>query len=424
MKSTLPFSFRGAAGALGAQSSQAAGSFVMLTIAARTLDLEGLGRLAVLYGVLVLCAALASGFVGDSLTVLDRASRPLRAGLELWLLILGGGSAVVVPFICLITGFTSPVESLLLSVLIATFVGAEIMRRVLMANLLFPRIVVSDTVSLVIGVVVIVLWAGSGQLSLAAFLLGFGLGRLGATVCSILLIPASERFLVPLREADWRAVAAYGSWRAAQATLRPALMTGIRLSLVFIVALAAAGQLEIARIYAAPAMLCVGGMSSYLFASFARAKTSSMRRMLAQADRGVVILLLATMAITAVALAALPVTGELLTGSDPDFMAVLGWLAYATSAAAVTPYGALAAVRASPRRVFTIRLLDTTVSLGAVVVVLQLTGAFELAPLVAAIGSVAGGIALRFFLLAPLARVDEDNTFTTSLHGRQLGTHV
>ncbi len=425
MRGTLPFSVGGAAGALGAQSSQAVGTFLMLTIAARTLDLDGLGKLAALYGVLVLCAALASGFVGDSLTVLDRGSRPVRAGLEVWLVILGGGSALVVPMISLITGFTSPLESLLLGILTATFITAEIMRRLLIANLLFTRTMVSDALALMLGVGTLILWsAAGGQLNLAAFLLGFGLGRLSAALCSIVLSPATERFLVPLRHADWRAVASYGSWRSAQTTLRPALMTGIRLSLILIVALAAAGQLEIARIYAAPAMLCVGGMSSYLFASFARTKKAPMTAMLAQADRGVMVLLLLTLTITVLALAALPFAGPLLTGSNPDLVAVLGWLAYAASTAAVTPYGALAAVRARPRRVFAIRLLDTTVSLAAVVVVLQLTGAFALAPLVAAVGSAAGGIAIRFFLLAPLTRVPEGTTSATSLHGRQLGTHV
>ena len=134
---------------------------------------------------------------------------------------------------------------------------------------------------------------------------------------------------MPLSGADWKAVAAYGAWRAAQQMLRPGLMTAMRLALLVLVTLAATGQLEIARIYAAPAMLFVGGISSYLFAAYAKNKTSTVAVLLAQADRALLIVLCITGVGAAAALWALPVAGPLATGQTPDFLAVAGWLAYA-----------------------------------------------------------------------------------------------
>jgi hypothetical protein len=102
-------------------------------------------------------------------------------------------------------------------------------------------------------------------------------------------------------------------------------------------------------------------------------------------------------------LVVLPLAGPLLFGVRPDLRAVLGWLAYTVSVAAVTPYGALAAVGGRQALVFAIRAGDTAVSLAAVVVALAvgLDPAWSAALL--AVGSLAGGLVIRFALVPRLA---------------------
>uniref|UniRef100_UPI0028D7E335 hypothetical protein n=1 Tax=uncultured Frigoribacterium sp. TaxID=335377 RepID=UPI0028D7E335 len=71
-------------GAVGGQGTQALLGLAGQIVAVRLLAPSDWGVYAVLYGVVVVFAALASGFVGDSLTVLDRGSADVRRGLLAW----------------------------------------------------------------------------------------------------------------------------------------------------------------------------------------------------------------------------------------------------------------------------------------------------------------------------------------------------
>jgi hypothetical protein len=96
-----------------------------------------------------------------------------------------------------------------------------------------------------------------------------------------------------------------------------------------------------------------------------------------------------------VALVLLPFVGDLLFSASPDPVAVGGWLLYSVSVAAVTPYGALAAVAGRQAIVFGIRAADTALSLGAALLALVSGVGPEWSPLFLVIGSLAGGAALR-----------------------------
>jgi hypothetical protein len=61
---------RGVSGAVGAQLAQALASLVLSIVAARSLGADGLGVYGLISGGLVLATAIATGLVGDSLTVL------------------------------------------------------------------------------------------------------------------------------------------------------------------------------------------------------------------------------------------------------------------------------------------------------------------------------------------------------------------
>ncbi|WP_461170384.1 hypothetical protein [Arthrobacter sp. Z1-15] len=417
--------YRSLVGAVGAQASQALGSFLILAVAARSLNLGSLGLLSLLYGLLVLSAATTSGFVGDSLTVLNRRSKVLRAGLQVWMFLLSFACAVAVPLAVWALGLVNLTQAVLLGLAVAAYLVEDVLRRLLMACMLFQRIVVMD-VSVIAGALLLLLLVGQQtELTVSSFLAAIAIGQAAGAVAGVVALPAAERVLVSLRGAQWRAVAAYGSWRAAQQSLRPALLTALRSAVVLMVALEASGALELARVYAAPAMLVVGGISSYLFASFARAREVPLEQLLRRADRGVLALLCTTAACTAAAVLALPTAGPLLLGSLPELAAVAGWLTYTAAVSAATPYGVLAAVRSNPSRIFLIRFIDTLVSLGAVVLLVHLTGNAALAPLAAAFGAALGGLAIRQILLVPLRTTALKNTtVSTTPHERELEKHA
>ena len=143
--------------AIAAQGSQAAGSLLLQVVAARTLGITGLGEFGLLYGILVLATAISSGFVGDSLTVLDRGSREVRSALQNWLLFVSFVGALLCSMGVWVTGFVTKQDAIAFGVATFVFLIEDAIRRLLMASMRFWRIVVVDAVSLLVLVVVLLL---------------------------------------------------------------------------------------------------------------------------------------------------------------------------------------------------------------------------------------------------------------------------
>ena len=386
---------RSAVGAVAAQGVQALASFVLQVLVARTLGISGLGAFAILYGVVVLSSGVVTGFVGDSLVVLDRRSAPIRSALQQFAVLLAVGSGVVAAVVTALLHFVTPVEALLFALAITAFCLEEVVRRTLMADLLFWRVAAIDGVGLVVTMGVVGSIALQHGLTLASFLGALAIGQTVALVVGARVVRSDERYLVGIAGGGRSAVASYGVWRSMQQFLRPALLTAVRTGVGVAAGLAATGLLEAARVYVAPALLLVSGLSSYLFASFARQRDQDVRQSLRRADRAVLALFGITVAIGIVAVVALPAAGPALFRSTPDLRAVVGWLAYTASIAAVTPYGALAAVGGGQAAVFVVRAADTTLSLVAVMIGLALGMDPAWSAALLAIGSLAGGLVLR-----------------------------
>lgn len=377
-----------------AQAIQSLTSMVVLMLAARLLGIEALGLFSILYGALILAAAITSGFVGDSLMVLNRHDPGIQAGLRLWFTILAlllGATACALSWAGTQLGWLGAV---LYGLAAIAYVSEELIRRSHMAVMNFGRLILVDLVVLCSTVAVLVGFAVAGHLSIEAFMLAILCGQCAGTVYGWMKLPASEK-VPPQRPAQIRVVAAFGVWRSALQGLRPAQLTAMRILVTALAGLAAAGQMEAARIYAAPAMLLVTGTCSYLFASLARRNDLSLKAQLRNTDAVVLKLFLATVGCAAIGLLLLPWGGPLLTGLVPSGIAVTGWLAYASAVAVSTPYGLLAAVREQARPVFVIRLLDSILSLVLVAVVLLTTGGYQLVPWAAAVGATIGGFSIR-----------------------------
>ena len=399
---------RQASGAIAAQAVQALASFVVQVIVARTLGLEGLGLFAILYGVIVLASGMITGFVGDSLVVLERRRNETRSALQQFAVILVLSASVLAGIAVLAARLISVPEAVVFGIALGIFCAQELMRRLIGAGLAFWRVAAVDGVGFAGALCVIGVGEFVGTLTLLIFLLAIAIGQAIAIAAAVLLLPPEERFWAPPFSAtrgDRAAVLRYGAWRSIQQLLRPALITALRILVTAFAGLAATGLLEAARIYVAPALLIVGGLSSFLFVSFARDRsTVAIRLLIKKADRAVLGLLGATAVIGLSAAALLPLLGPLLFGVAPELFSVLGWVAYSASVAAVTPYGSLAAVRGRQETVFTIRAIET--ALGAAFAGVALAAGLEAwtVPFVIASTSLAGGGALRFFVLERMAR--------------------
>jgi O-antigen/teichoic acid export membrane protein len=393
---------RSALGAIAAQGAQALASFVLQIAVAHTLGIGGLGAFAILYGVVVLASGTITGFVGDSLVVLPRREPAIRSALQQYAVVFATVAGALAGVITTTLGFTSPGEGLPFALATAAFCLEEVVRRTLMAELRFWRVALIDGVGLVITVVVVLLAHTVGPLTLQTFLVALAIGQTAALLLGARILPTGERFLAPFLSGGYTAVAGYGTWRSLQQFLRPALLTAVRTAVGVAAGLAATGLLEAARVYVAPALLLVSGLSSYLFASFAVERDKPLGQRLRRADLAVSALVAITVLVGALAIALLPLAGPLLFGVRPDLRAVLGWLAYTVSVAAVTPYGALAAVGGRQALVFAIRAADTAVSLAAVVVALALGLDPAWSAALLAVGSLAGGLVIRFALVPRL----------------------
>lgn len=388
-------------GGVAAQGSQAVTSLALQVLAARLLGVDGLGRFGALYAVIILATALCSGFIGDSLTVLDRSRAEIRAGLQMWLLIVPAMAGALSGAGAFATGLVTLPGAIALGGATAAFLVEDSLRRLLMATMHFWRIVLVDVAALV-GSVSVVVGAGlATSLTVSHFLVALMVGQVVATFASVAVLPASERYVVGMRPAALAAVAAYGGWRAVQQAVRPALLASVRIVGLLVVSAAAVGRLEAARIYMAPAMLVVAGVSSFLFASYASRSDAPLSELVHLADGIVLKLLGAIGAFCVVAVTLMGWLGTLLTGDKYELSLVMvgGWAAYAASVAAVMPYGQLAAVRGRQAAALAWRVADSIVSLFAVILLVRTQRSVVWVPFVLAAGSVLGGAALRCFVL-------------------------
>jgi len=386
---------RKAMGAVLAQAAQSIAALGLQILVARLLGIEEYGRFAILYGVVVVATAVVTGLVGDSLVVLERSDRSIRAGLEIMLMATVAVVAVVAGVLTGATGFGSGSESVLFAVALAAFVTEEIVRRLLMAHMAFPRVMAADLSGFFVVLIVVLSAQAMGALSLGVVLVSLAVGQSVACLVGWSLVPAEDRWFADLRGAQWSRVFRYGAWRGLQQVLRPSLFTIVRLIVLAAAGVAAVGFLEAARTYTSPLILMISGLSSFLFVRFAHQSKAGANHSLREADRVVVLLLAATMVMSVVAIVLIPWVSPLAFGVRVDAVSVVAWLAYGMSVAFVTPYGALGAVAGKQMAVFAIRLGDTVLAVLTALLMLRLGCPASSVPFGLAVASMLGGLGLR-----------------------------
>jgi O-antigen/teichoic acid export membrane protein len=399
---------RPATGAVAGQVTQAVAGLVLQVAAARFLGAAGLATFSLVYGAVVLVTAVTSGMVGDSLTVLDRHESGTRAGLHVWAVLVSVGAGVGGAVLAAATSLLTPGAAVVLAVAVTAFVLEDTLRRLLMATSRYWSLPAVDVTSLVLSVGALVVCALAGPLTLTSFLWALVVGQTGAAVVAYRCAPAGERPRGPWRSADLAGVWSFGIWRAAGQTVRPGLLTALRLVVVGLAGAAAYGPLEVARVYTAPTLVLVQGLGSFLLPHYVATRDRSPRRALRAADGAALGLAGAVAAITVVAVALRPVAEPLLTGGDyaVPLLAVAGWGAYAVAGAFLLPYSGLATVHRRQRRVLVFRLLEFA-ALGVVVLLTLLVPAGQRwAPLALAVGPLLAAAGVRQAVLRPLVRAE------------------
>ena len=383
-----------------AQLAQAAGSFALQVVAAHALGASGLGTISLCLGTTILTTAVTSGLVGDSLTVLDRHDRRVRAALQAWLVVVTLAGSVGAALVLNLTGVLGGGEAVLFAVATAAFQVEEVLRRVLMAvhALLDPprrrrRRRRDDAAQ-----------PAPRRRDPGGLLPPVGRRRPGgrhprarSPCCR-----GAERRLVPLRGAALREVIAFGGWRGAQVALTPTGLTISRFVLLGATGAVALGEVEAGRILGAPALLVVQGLGSYLLSTYARDRALPLETLKARARRASLAMAGTAVALGVVVTALTPFLAPLAVGRSIDvhLVTVAGWALFAAATATMQPFASLAVTRGSQRAVFGLRSLDVVVGTGLLALALGPIGlAAPLTPLVLAVGPVLSGVLVRTVVL-------------------------
>ncbi|MGY1840468.1 MULTISPECIES: hypothetical protein [unclassified Modestobacter] len=395
-----------ATGAVLGQVTQALAGLVLQVAAARYLGAAGLATFALGYGLVVLATAVCSGLVGDSLTVLDRTDAGIRAGLHGWAALVSVGAGALGAGVALVSGLLPPWAGLLLGLATAVFIVEDTLRRLLMASRRFWSLPAVDGTSLLLAIATLATLGIQGELTLGSFIVALLIGQTGAALVAWWRVPSQERPRGPWRNPALRAVVDFGIWRAAAQTIRPTLLTLLRVLVVAVAGVAAYGPLEAARIFTAPTLVLVAGLGSFLLPHFVSRQQRPAAESLRTADRVALGLAAAVAAIGAAVCALLPWLGPVLSGGEYDvpLSAVAGWSAYAVASAVLLPYSALATVHRRQRQVLALRSLEFG-SLGLVLLlVLGVDGGEVWAPLALGAGPLLAAAAVRTWVLVPVVR--------------------
>ncbi len=385
-----------AAAPLISQGINAGGSLLLQIAAARTLGLAAYGSFAVCLALLSAATALYSGYVGDSLAVLDRHDRDTRATLAasaITLLL----AAFAIAFCTVLALLHSPGAALVYAIMTVLWLLEETFRRILIARLEFWKLVANDTSYNAVALVIVGVLLLVGQhLTLGRIFAAMAVGAATAVVAGIAAVPRAERTNLRPGWTAMRTVATFAAWRSLHAALRPTALLLSKALVIGLISLSAAGVLEAGRLVVAPLQVVINGAGSFLLAAFAKGERSAAgaggARGAADArnnrmTRYAVWLLLATVVSCGCALALLAgPAGRIMTGHPVDPLLVLGWTAYLAVWAVGLPYISEVVARKHARAVFLARLIDSVLGLVLAAIAIELGARVAAVPLLMALG--------------------------------------
>jgi O-antigen ligase len=381
--------------ALASQAIVAGSSLVLQIIAFRQLGPGDPGKFALLLGILVTVNSVQSGWLGDSLTVLDRFDPGIRRSLlrsqvAIILLVFGVTTVLALPIsgvdrnTALLFGFASTAWAL-----------EETVRRLLIARREFNKLVGNDTAFAVgsFGLIGFVLATG-GTFTLETLVLALLAGAVVAIGIGVVQLPAYELSRGMLGPSRMREVASFGMWRAAQVGLRPGSQTLIRAVVIIAASEVALDRLEAARLLVAPMLTIVNGAGVYLLPTYT-AQAKSGRRFAPAVPAAMTAMTLAAFAYGALVVVLREPFAKLLTDGSTAITttAILAWIAFSAGFGAGVPVGNALVARGKSRAAFGVRAIDAIVGVAAGAA-FAFSGSSDAVPFGLAIGTAVGAVLL------------------------------
>ena len=362
---------KGASGAIAAQGLNAASSLVIQVVAARALGIEGFARFTLIYSVLIALTALYSGWVGDSLTVLDRSHPRVRSGIASsicawWIAALAIGLA------CGVIAGGPMILTFEIAALLIVWLAEETGRRICTARQRYWVLTGNDLVYNTVALsAVAVVSRIDGKVTLETLLLCMIAGSGVAVLASVIILPSAETRFPRPDSAGFREVAAFGGWRSANVGIRPLGLLLARLMVASTYGAASLASIQVAWLLLAPGMVLVNGAGTFLLPFLRERQVSGGRLGIAALRRPIILLAAGACTCGIVSIALSPSLLSLLAvASGPRFQVgrwvVLGWAVYVLALSVALPVAtALVAVQL-PRLVLKAQFAETLVALALV----------------------------------------------------------
>jgi hypothetical protein len=380
--------------AMVSQGIVAASSLLLQVVASRR-GAEGLGRFSLLVGVLITLNSVASGWIGDSLTVLDRFELGIRRALFHYQFL-----ALVIAFAVGfgIGGVVDGVDrgtAIWFGAACALWGLEETGRRLLIARRQFWALVANDASYALgsFGYVFTVVGMGA-EITIRHLVIALAVGALTAIVVAAGQLPDKELALPLTVPAKFREVASFAVWRSAQVGLRPGALAVARGVVSVVGGVAAVGQLEGARLVVAPVLTLANGAGVYLLPTYTHA-VRERRPFRPKVPLAMGLLVVVCGLYGALAVVFLDPLSQLLTDGtyEVSVVAVVAWVAFSAGFAGGIPAGNAVVAQGRSRLAFWFRSIDALVGV-AVASAFAVAHAYRLVPAGLAVGTAVGAMLL------------------------------
>jgi exopolysaccharide production protein ExoQ len=380
--------------AIVSQAIVAGSSLLLQLVALHELGTTGLGQFAVLFGILITVNSIQSGWLGDSLTVLDRFDPGIRRALVRSQLAIVAIVFTVTTVCALPIGGVSITTAVLFGAASTAWVVEETMRRLLIARREFIKLVVNDAAFAfgsfgLIGFV----WGTGGSFTLETLVIALLGGAVVAIAVGVIQLPSVELSRGILGPSRMRDVASFAVWRAAQVGLRPGSQAIVRVLIVALASYEALGQLESARLILAPVLTIVNGAGVYLLPTYAAQAKAGRRFNPAVPFAMMIVAGLAAIYGAATIILREPLTDLLTREANITVLALLAWTAYSVGFGAGVPVGNALVARGRSRIAFNVRVIDASMGVVAATVLAAL-GWVDAVPFGLAAGTFVGAALL------------------------------
>jgi O-antigen ligase len=391
-------------GAIVSQMTVAGTSLLIAVIVVRQLGVAGLGTFSLLFGILITVNSIQTGWIGDSLTVLDRFDAGLRRALFQSQTISVIAIFTVTWALALLVDGVGAATAILFAMASVAWALEETVRRLLIARREFWTLVVNDGAFALGSLGLLAATSVSGAaLTIDTVIIALLAGSIVAIGVGVVQLPRVELARGPAAPSRMRELASFAGWRAVQVGLRPGSQALVRAIVASVASLEAVGQLEAARLLIAPALTVANGAGMFFLPTYADQRR---RRVPLKPSLGGAMLVIAGIcaAYGLVALLLRDSLANLLTSGESivPTLAVVSWMLFSIAFGIGLPPGAANVAAGRSRQTFAIRSLDAGIGV-AIAGLFVVVGWEDAVPIGLAIGAFAGaGLLVRAVRATPI----------------------